>query len=443
MPAISSRKGNPYSSDTIELQRLIDMTSLIAKNDNEVVLERNYTIDNTIYVKSNITIRGSLPNAGTTITMSNINDNGFGKHILSGRSVENVKLINITFDLNLTAQQVDFRGTENSPIKNVIVQDCVFKRLGKKCWGLTVDYDFPPTVAPSNYNQNILVKNCLFDGTGAEGGEGRSLELAIFSNCRSLKIIECIFQHVPAEEKDAGLAIYGYCENVIIRSNKFLSNVSDIYIQQSKSVLIENNYFGSQVRIMDSRLVSLGNNGIRNLQIIDFDSQAYDINPSQYRGSRDIIISNSRIDTDLSSGVQIKTANGNPIDAIEIMLHNNILNMPKNIEISSNQATCSAAFISMKGLRPDSKDYIDNLKIWNNSVIKTSALANRGIIELHTNSNVPMQGLNNCSIKGNCFERSCVAESQLPWDVLVTPFGVKNMYIDITNNSFNNLGVKR
>jgi hypothetical protein len=54
-----------------------------------------------------------------------------------------------------------------------------------------------------------------------------------------------------------------------------------------------------------------------------------------------------------------------------------------------------------------------------------------------------MQGLNNCSIKGNCFERSCVAESQLPWDVLVTPFGVKNMYIDITNNSFNNLGVKR
>ena len=180
MPAISSRKGNPYSSDTIELQRLIDMTSLIAKNDNEVVLERNYTIDNTIYVKSNITIRGSLPNAGTIITMSNINDNGFGKHILSGRSVENVKLINITFDLNLTAQQVDFRGTENSPIKNVIVQDCVFKRLGKKCWGLTVDYDFPPTVAPSNYNQNILVKNCLFDGTGAEGGEGRSLELVLY-----------------------------------------------------------------------------------------------------------------------------------------------------------------------------------------------------------------------------------------------------------------------
>lgn len=33
MPAISSRKDYSYSSDTIELQRLIDMTSLIAKND--------------------------------------------------------------------------------------------------------------------------------------------------------------------------------------------------------------------------------------------------------------------------------------------------------------------------------------------------------------------------------------------------------------------------
>jgi len=76
----------------------------------------------------------------------------------------------------------------------------------------------------------------------------------------------------------------------------------------------------------------------------------------------------------------------------------------------------------MKGMRSDSKDYIDNLKIWNNSVIKTSAVATRGIIELHINSNVPNQGLNSCSIIGNS-----VAESQLPWDLLVTPSGVKNL----------------
>jgi hypothetical protein len=435
-------KGYSYSSDTIELQRLIDMASLIAERDNEVVLQRNYTIDNTIYVKSNITIRGSLPNAGTTITMSNINDNGSGKYIFSGRSVENVKLINITFDLNLTAQQVDFRGTESSPIKNVIVQDCVFKRLGKKCWGLVVDYDYPQKAAPSNYNQNILVKNCLFDGTGAKGGEGSSLELVIFSNCRSLKIIECIFQHVPSKEKDAGLAIYGYCENVIIRSNKFLSNVSDMYIQQSKSVLVENNCFGGQVRIMDSRLITICNNYTKNIQIIDFDSPEYDSNPSRFRGSRDITISNNTMNTGLFQQVRLSTNNRSTDNAVEILLHNNFANSPKNIEISGNQVICYRAFIVMTNMRQDSKDYLDNLKIWNNSVSMTSAFRNKGIIELHANSDVPKQGLNNCSIKGNYFARSSVSYNQLPWDVLATPRGVSGLFVDSTNN-FNNLGVKR
>ena len=74
----------------------------------------------------------------------------------------------------MTAQQVDFRGTENHPLANITVEDCVFKRLGKGSWGLAVDYDYPQSAAPSNYNIDILVKNCLFDGTGARAGEDES-----------------------------------------------------------------------------------------------------------------------------------------------------------------------------------------------------------------------------------------------------------------------------
>jgi len=411
----SVRKGYSATSDTTELQSLIEKAS---DTLDEIVLTRDYNIEDTIHLRSNITLRGSLPNAGTHITA---NKKAAGKYMFSGNSVENVKLINITFDLNFAGQQVDFHGREGSPVTNIIVEDCVFKQLGRLCRGLAVDYHYPRSATTTDYNRNIIVKNCVFDGAGAKGKRHGSLELAIFSNCRFLNITQCTFQNVPAE-KDAGLAIYGYCRDVEIKANRFLSNVSDMYIQQATSVIVENNYFGSQVRIKDSRLVSLRNNGVRNLQIIDFDSEAFDTHPSLYRGSKEIIISNNRINTKANSWDQKKRGKAKPIDAIEIMLHNNIANMPKDIEISSNQVTCSAAFVNMKGMRSDSKDYIDNLKIWNNSVIKTSAVATRGIIELHINSNVPNQGLNSCSIIGNS-----VAESQLPWDLLVTPSGVKNL----------------
>ena len=291
----SFNKAYSSSSDTAELQSLINGSSAIAGTD-EIILRRNYNIEDTIHLRSNITIRGSLPNAGTTIIM---NVKAGRRHIFSGRSVENVKLLNLTFDLNLTAQQVDFRGTENHPLANITVEDCVFKRLGKGSWGLAVDYDYPQSAAPSNYNTDILLKNCLFDGTGARAGEMNRLELAIFSNCHNLEVTQCIFQNVPAEEKDAGLSIYGYCRDVVVSDNRFMSNVSDMYIQQATSIIVENNYFGSQVRIMDTRSITVQNNDIQNLQIIDFDSPEYDANTSQYRGSRDIKISNNKINTTL------------------------------------------------------------------------------------------------------------------------------------------------
>ena len=225
----SFNKAYSSSSDTAELQSLINGSSAIAGTD-EIILRRNYNIEDTIHLRSNITIRGSLPNAGTTIIM---NVKAGRRHIFSGRSVENVKLLNLTFDLNLTAQQVDFRGTENHPLANITVEDCVFKRLGKGSWGLAVDYDYPQSAAPSNYNTVILLKNCLFDGTGARAGEMNRLELAIFSNCHNLEVTQCIFQNVPAEEKDAGLSIYGYCRDVVVSDNRFMSNVSDMYIQQA------------------------------------------------------------------------------------------------------------------------------------------------------------------------------------------------------------------
>jgi hypothetical protein len=422
------------STDTAELQSLIDNVSSLA-GDNEIVLQRNYRIDDTIHLKSNMIIKGSLPNAGISITMDN---NGDGKYMFSGRSIENVEIINLTFDLNLVAKQVHFRGDDLSPIQNITIDGCIFKRLGKRSWGLAILYDEPEKTSPKNYNRNILVKNCLFDGTGARASENARLELAIFSNCRNLTISECTFQNVPANEKDAGLAIYGYCRDVIVRGNKFFSNVSDMYIQQASSVMLENNYFGRQLRIMDSRSLVIRHNEIENLQIIDFDSPSYDLNNAQYRGSRDIVISENKINTGLS---RIGLADVNPDTAVEIKLNNNITNMPKKIQITGNEVICRRIFLLMKDMHGDAKDYVDGLKIWNNTVLKTSAFSNQGIIELHTNSAVPKHGLDNCSIRENYFARSSVGDDQLPWDVLVTTSGVSNLIAD-NSNDFNNLGVK-
>lgn len=436
----SFEKAYSPSSDTAELQSLINSSSAIA-GTNEIVLKRNYNIEDTIHLRSNITIKGSLPNAGTTITMD---DNVGARHIFSARSVENVKLSNLTFDLNLTAQQVDFRGTENHPLANITVEDCIFKRLGKGSWGLAVDYDYPQSITPSKHNTNILLKNCLFDGIGARAGETNRLELAIFSNCHNLEVTQCIFQNVPAGEKDAGLSIYGYCKDVVISSNRFMSNVSDMYTQQATSIILKNNYFTSQVRIMDTRSITIQNNDIQNLQIIDFDSPEYDTNTSQYRGSRDIKIFDNKINTTLggSSEDPLTADRAKHDSAVELRLHNNIDNMPKNIEISGNQVICSRSFVLMKDIRSEAKDYVDNLKVSNNSVTKTWASTNQGIVELRTDSGVPNHGLNNCSLKGNYFTRSSTIGGDLPWDVLITTSGANNLSVDSSYNFFNNLGVK-
>lgn len=429
------REAYSSSSDTAQLQLLIDESSTTT-GSNEIVLQRDYHIDDTIHLKSNMTLRGSLPNAGISIVMNN---KGSGKYLFSGRSVKNIKLINLTFDLNLVANEVHFSGGDDaSPIQNITVDGCVFKHLGKGSWGLTMLYDELETTAPKNYNSNILVRNCLFDGTDARAAENTRLELAIFYNCRYLTISHCTFQNVPAKEKDAGLAIYGYCRNVIVKNTKFLSNVSDMYIQQATSVLIENNYFGSQIRIMDSRSLTIRNNDIENLQIVDFDSPSYDLNTAQYRGSRDIVISDNRINTELSTA---GLNNMNHDTAIEIMLHNNIDNMPKRITVTGNQVIARRIFLLIKDMRNDAKDYVDGLKISNNRILKTYAITNQGIIELHTNSRVPKHGLDNCTIKENYFARSAVSDDQLPWDVLVTTPGVNNLIVD-DSNDFSNLGVK-
>jgi hypothetical protein len=358
--------------------------------------------------------------------------------MFSGDSLKNIKLINLTFDLNLAAKQVHFRGDDSSPIQNITVDGCVFKRLGKRSWGLAVLYDEPETTAPKNYNSTILVRNCLFDGTGAKASENARLELAIFSNCQHLTINQCTFQNVPANEKDAGLAIYGQCRDVSVKNTRFLSNVSDMYIQQATSVLIENNYFSSQVRIMDSRALTIRHNDIENLQIVDFDSPSYDLNTAQYRGSRDIVISENRINTELNIAGENHV---NRDTAVEILLHNNIQNMPKRITISGNQIFTNRVFLLMKDIRDDAKDYVDGLEISNNRVLKTSAISNQGIIELRTNPNVPKDGLDNCLIRDNYFVRSSVSEDQLPWDVLVSTPGVSNLIVD-KSNDFGNLGFK-
>jgi hypothetical protein len=289
-----------------------------------------------------MTIKGSLPNAGISITMDN---NGDGKYMFSGRSIENVEIINLTFDLNLVAKQVHFRGDDLSPIQNITIDGCIFKRLGKRSWGLAILYDEPEKTSPKNYNRNILVKNCLFDGTGARASENARLELAIFSNCRNLTISECTFQNVPANEEDAGLAIYGFCRDLIVRGNKFFSNVSDMHIQQATSVMLEYNYFGRQLRIMDSRSLVIRHNEIENLQIIDFDSPSYDMNNAQYRGSRDIVISENKINTGLS---RIGLADVNYDTAVENILNNNITNIPKKIQITGNEVICRRTFLLMK-----------------------------------------------------------------------------------------------
>lgn len=435
-PLLPFREAYSSSSDTAQLQSLIDESQVTTDGNGEVVLQRDYHIDDTIRLKSNLTLRGSLPNAGLSIVMDN--NRGLGKYIFSGDSVKNVKLINLTFDLNLVAKQVHFRGNDSSPIQNITVDGCVFKHLGKRSWGLAVLYDEPEATAPKNYNSNIIVSNCLFDGTGAKASENARLELAIFSNCQHLTINQCTFQNVPTNEKDAGLAIYGHCRDVNVKNTKFLSNVSDMYIQQATSVLVENNHFASQVRIMDSRALTIRHNDIENLQIVDFDSPSYDLNTAQYRGSRDIVISENRINTELN----IAGANHiNRDTAVEILLHNNVQNMPKRITISGNQIITSRVFLLMKDMRDDTKDYVDGLEISNNRVLKTSAISNQGIIELRTDPNVPKDGLDNCSIRDNYFARSSVGDDQLPWDVLVTTSGVSNLIAD-NSNDFNNLGVK-
>ena len=116
--------------------------------------------------------------------------------------------------------------------------------------------------------------------------------------------------------------------------------------------------------------------------------------------------------------------------------------MPKNIEISENQVICSRSFVLMKDIRRESKDYVDNLRVWNNSVVKTWASINQGIVELRTDSDVPNHGLNNCSLKGNYFTRSSTTDGDLPWDVLITTPGARNLSVDSSYNFFNNLGVK-
>jgi hypothetical protein len=430
------REAYSSPSDTAQLQSLIDESPVTTSGNSEVILQRGYHIDDTIDLKSNLILRGSLPNAGVSIVMDA--SKGSGKYMFSGDSLKNVKLINLTFDLNLVAKQVHFRGDDASPIQNITVDGCVFKHLGKRSWGLAVLYDEPETTAPKNYNSNILVRNCLFDGTGAKASENARLELAIFSNCRHLMINQCTFQNVPANEKDAGLAIYGHCRDVNVKNTRFLSNVSDMYIQQATSVLVENNYFASQVRIMDSRSLIIRHNDIENLQIVDFDSSSYDLNSAQYRGSRDIIITENRINTELN----VTGSNHvNRDTAVEILLHNNVQNMPKRITINGNQVITNRVFLLMKDMRDDAKDYVDGLEILNNKVLKTSAISNQGIVELRANPNVPKAGLNNCSISDNCFARSSVSDDQLPWDVLVTTQGVSNLIID-DSNEFGNLGVK-
>ena len=148
------REAYSSSSDTAQLQLLIDESSMMT-GSNEIVLQRDYHIDDTIHLKSNITLRGSLPHAGVSIVMNN---KGSGKYIFSGASVKNIKLINLTFDLNLVAKQVHFRGNDASPIQNITVDGCVFKHLGKRSWGLATLYDEPESTAPKNYNSNILVR---------------------------------------------------------------------------------------------------------------------------------------------------------------------------------------------------------------------------------------------------------------------------------------------
>ena len=430
------REAYSASSDTAQLQSLIDQSPVTTDGNSEVILQRDYHIDDTIHLKSNLTLRGSLPNAGISVVMDN--NKGLGKYMFSGDSVRNVKLINLSFDLNLVAKQVHFRGDDSSPIQDITADGCVFKHLGKRSWGLAVLYDEPETTAPKNYNSNIVVRNCLFDGTGAKASENARLELAIFSNCRHLTIDQCTFQNVPANEKDAGLAIYGHCRDVSVKNTKFLSNVSDMYIQQATSVLVENNYFASQVRIMDSRSLIIRHNDVENLQIVDFDSPSYDLNTAQYRGSRDIVISENRINTELN----IAGSNHVKRDtAVEIMLHNNVQNLPKRITITGNQIITNRVFLLMKDMRDDAKDYVDGLEISNNRVLKTSAISNQGIVELRTNSNVPNDGLDNCSISDNYFARSSVSDDQLPWDVLVTTPGASNLIVD-DSNEFGNLGVK-
>jgi hypothetical protein len=426
-----------YSSppDTAQLQSLIDESPVTTSGSSEVVLQRDYHIDDTIRLKSNLTLRGSLPNAGVSVIMDK--NKGSGKYMFSGDSLKNIKLINLTFDLNLAAKQVHFRGDDSSPIQNITVDGCVFKRLGKRSWGLAVLYDEPETTPPKNHNSNILVRNCLFDGTGSKASENARLELAIFSNCQHLTINQCTFQNVPANEKDAGLAIYGHCRDVIIKNTKFLSNVSDMYIQQATSVLVENNYFASQVRIMDSRSLVIRHNDIENLQIVDFDSPSYDLNTAQYRGSRDIAVTKNRINTELNTG----SNHVNRDTAVEILLHNNVQNMPKRVTITDNQVITNRVFLLMKDMKDDAKDYVDGLGISNNRVLKTSAISNQGIVELRTNSKVPKNGLDNCSIRDNYFARSSVSDNQLPWDVLVTTPGVSNLILD-DSNKFGNLGVK-
>ena len=80
----SFNKAYSSSSDTAELQSLINSSSAIAGTD-EIILQRNYNIEDTIHLTSNITIRGSLPNAGTTIIM---NVKAGRRHIFSGRQLK-------------------------------------------------------------------------------------------------------------------------------------------------------------------------------------------------------------------------------------------------------------------------------------------------------------------------------------------------------------------
>jgi hypothetical protein len=212
-----------------------------------------------------------------------------------------------------------------------------------------------------------------------------------------------------------------------------------MYIQQAEAITVENNYFGSEIRIMDSRSIIIRNNDFQNLKIVDFDSPTYDFNRSQFRGSKDITISNNRIDTALG-GVQL--VDGSRDTAIEIILHNNLANMPKDIEISANQIACFRSFIVMKEMSANTRDYIADLLIFNNSVIKTSAFTNQGIIELRNNSDTPKHGLDYCIITGNYIAKASVSNDRLPWDVLITDSSPTSLILVDRTNRFNNLGVK-